>query len=84
MQRFAKWTNLAETTFLLQPTDPAADYRVWIFAASQELPFAGHPALGTAFAAPPLTRYEPIGETLVQEIAQAIGMPGRTSVTARG
>ncbi|MGO2481101.1 PhzF family phenazine biosynthesis protein [Glutamicibacter ardleyensis] len=50
MQRFAKWANLAETTFLLQSTDPAADYRVRIFTASQELPFAGHPTLGTAFA----------------------------------
>lgn len=74
IQRFAKWTNLAETTFLLQPTDPAADYRVRIFTASQELPFAGHPALGTAFAAPSLTRYEPVDEPLVQQIAQAIGI----------
>ncbi len=74
MQRFAKWTNLAETTFLIQPTDPAADYRVRIFTASQELPFAGHPALGTAFAAPSLTRYEPVDEPLVQQIAQAIGI----------
>lgn len=50
MQRFARWTNLSETTFLLPPTVPAADYRVRIFTTSQELPFAGHPTLGTAHA----------------------------------
>lgn len=50
MQRFAKWTNLAETTFLLQPGDPVADYRVRIFSAAQEFPFAGHPTLGSAYA----------------------------------
>ncbi|MDH5519432.1 MAG: PhzF family phenazine biosynthesis protein [Acidimicrobiia bacterium] len=47
MQRFANWTNLSETTFLLGPTDPAADYRVRIFTPSVELPFAGHPTLGS-------------------------------------
>lgn len=47
---FARWTNLSETTFLLQPTDPAADYRVRIFTTSGELPFAGHPTLGSAHA----------------------------------
>ncbi len=50
MQRFAKWTNLAETTFLLRPTTDAADYRVRIFSASKEFPFAGHPTLGSAYA----------------------------------
>lgn len=50
MQQFANWTNLAETTFLLAPTDPLADYRVRIFTASEELPFAGHPTLGSAWA----------------------------------
>ena len=50
MQRFANWTNLSETTFLLPPTDPAADYLVRIFTASQELPFAGHPTLGSCHA----------------------------------
>jgi len=45
MQRFAAWTNLAETTFLLTPTDPTADYRVRIFTPSREMPFAGHPTL---------------------------------------
>lgn len=50
MQQFANWTNLAETTFLLPPTDSRADYRVRIFTASEELPFAGHPTLGSARA----------------------------------
>jgi PhzF family phenazine biosynthesis protein len=47
MQRFARWTNLSETTFVLPPTDLAADYRVRIFTPALELPFAGHPTLGT-------------------------------------
>ncbi len=47
MAQFSKWTNLSETTFLLRPTDPAADYRVRIFSVGEELPFAGHPTLGT-------------------------------------
>lgn len=50
MQRFANWTNLSETTFVLPPTDPGADYRVRIFTPVQELPFAGHPTLGTCHA----------------------------------
>jgi PhzF family phenazine biosynthesis protein len=50
MRRFARWTNLSETTFLLAPTDPAADYRVRIFTPGVELPFAGHPTLGTCHA----------------------------------
>src|SRR5512139_2068315 len=47
MAAFARWTNLSETTFLLPPTDPAADYRVRIFTPHGELPFAGHPTLGS-------------------------------------
>jgi PhzF family phenazine biosynthesis protein len=50
MARFARWTNLSETTFLLPPTDPAADYRVRIFTTTVELPFAGHPTLGSCHA----------------------------------
>ena len=50
MQRFADWTNLSETAFLLSPTDPAADYRLRIFTPNTELPFAGHPTLGSAHA----------------------------------
>ena len=48
MQAFAQWTQQAETTFLLPPDDAAADYRVRIFSATQEMPFAGHPTLGSA------------------------------------
>jgi len=50
MQAFARWTNLSETTFLLAPTDPNADYRVRIFTPGGELPFAGHPTLGSCHA----------------------------------
>jgi PhzF family phenazine biosynthesis protein len=47
---FARWTNLSETTFLLPPEDPGADYRLRIFTPDEELPFAGHPTLGSAHA----------------------------------
>ena len=50
LQRFARWTNLSETTFVLPPTRPEADYRVRIFTPVVELPFAGHPTLGTCHA----------------------------------
>ena len=50
MRRFARWTNLSETAFVLPPDDPAADYRVRIFTPDDELPFAGHPTLGTCHA----------------------------------
>lgn len=50
MQRFARWTNLSETTFVLPPSSPEADYRVRIFTPVVELPFAGHPTLGTCHA----------------------------------
>lgn len=50
MARFAHWTNLSETTFLLSPTQESADYRLRIFTPDQELPFAGHPTLGSARA----------------------------------
>lgn len=50
MQQFANWTNLSETTFLQAPTDPAADYRLRIFTPVAEVPFAGHPTLGSAHA----------------------------------
>ena len=50
MQRFAHWTNLSETTFVLPPTTSEADYRVRIFTPTSELPFAGHPTLGTCHA----------------------------------
>jgi PhzF family phenazine biosynthesis protein len=50
MQQFARWTNLSETTFVLPPTDAHADYRVRIFTPGGELPFAGHPTLGSCHA----------------------------------
>ena len=50
MQQFANWMNLSETTFVLPPADPGADYRVRIFTPATELPFAGHPTLGTCHA----------------------------------
>jgi PhzF family phenazine biosynthesis protein len=50
MERFANWTNLSETTFVLPPSDASADYRVRIFTPTVELPFAGHPTLGTCHA----------------------------------
>jgi len=50
MAAFARWTNLSETTFLLPPTDASADYRLRTFTPAEELPFAGHPTLGSAHA----------------------------------
>jgi PhzF family phenazine biosynthesis protein len=50
MSSFARWTNLSESTFLMRPTHPEADYRVRIFTPGSELPFAGHPTLGSAAA----------------------------------
>jgi len=50
MAEFARWTNLSETTFILEPTAPGADYLVRIFTPTVELPFAGHPTIGTCHA----------------------------------
>jgi PhzF family phenazine biosynthesis protein len=50
MRQFANWTNLSETTFVLPPDDDRADYKVRIFTPTQELPFAGHPTLGSCHA----------------------------------
>lgn len=66
MAAFARWTNLSETTFLLEPTDPAADYRLRIFTVSGELPFAGHPTIGSAHAWLEAGG-KPRGDRLVQE-----------------
>ncbi|MER7011711.1 PhzF family phenazine biosynthesis protein [Saccharopolyspora sp. NPDC000359] len=66
MQRFARWTNLSETTFLLPPTQPGADYRVRIFTGSGELPFAGHPTLGSCHAWL-AQQPHPVGRRIVQE-----------------
>jgi len=70
MQRFAHWTNLSETTFVLPPEDPAADYRVRIFTPVAELPFAGHPTLGTCHAW--LVGREATPDTVVQECAAGL------------
>jgi PhzF family phenazine biosynthesis protein len=110
MQHFANWTNLSETTFLLPPSEPAADYRVRIFTGSEEFPFAGHPTLGSAhawlaaggvpkqegmlvqecgaglvkvkldggrlaFAAPPLTRFGPVGGATVKQLTSGLRLP---------
>src|SRR5690606_15642385 len=66
LAQFARWTNLSETTFLLPPTDPAADYRVRIFTTGGELPFAGHPPLGTCHVWRDAGG-RPQGEQVVQE-----------------
>jgi PhzF family phenazine biosynthesis protein len=67
MVRFARWTNLSETTFLLAPTDPGADYRVRIFTPGGELPFAGHPTLGSAHAWLEAGGVPLAGDEIVQE-----------------
>ena len=66
MQRFTRWTNLSEATFLLPPTQPGADYRVRIFCPAGELPFAGHPTLGSCHAWLEAGG-RPAGEFVVQE-----------------
>jgi PhzF family phenazine biosynthesis protein len=68
MQLFAQWTNLSETTFLLRPTSDEADYRLRIFTPSRELPFAGHPTLGSAHAWLEAGG-TPRGDAVVQECA---------------
>jgi PhzF family phenazine biosynthesis protein len=66
MAAIANWTNLSETAFLLQPKDPDADYRVRIFTPERELPFAGHPTLGSCHVW--LTAGNvPRGDLIVQE-----------------
>ena len=69
MQCFANWTNLSETTFVLPPSDPGADYRVRIFTPQCELPFAGHPTLGTAHAVIEAGLASPRAGRLVQQCA---------------
>lgn len=65
MQGFARWTNLSETTFVLPATGAGADYRVRIFTPMSELPFAGHPTLGTCHAW--LSRFRDIGSRARQD-----------------
>jgi PhzF family phenazine biosynthesis protein len=80
MQAFARWTNLSETTFVLPPTDPEASYRVRIFTPAEELPFAGHPTLGTCHAWLETQEYPP-GETdIIQECGAGL-VPLRSGPT---
>ncbi|MCR6701197.1 MAG: PhzF family phenazine biosynthesis protein [Dokdonella sp.] len=67
MQAFAYWTGLVETTFLLQPREAAASYRVRIFTPQREIPFAGHPSIGSAHAALDCGRARPVDGVLLQE-----------------
>jgi len=66
MAEFARWTNLSETTFLLAPQHPEADYRLRIFTTLHELPFAGHPTLGSCHAWLE-SGGQPKGEEIIQE-----------------
>lgn len=72
MRSFARWTNLSETTFLLPPTSPEADYRVRIFTPRQELPFAGHPSVGSAYAAIEAGLVPRTKHALIQECAAGL------------
>ena len=80
MQRFAHWTNLSETTFVLLPDDPGADYRVRIFTPVAELPFAGHPTLGTCHAWLSASgRSSVVGDVVVQQCGAGLIPVRRTS-----
>ena len=72
MQRFARWTNLSETTFVLAPTQAAADYRLRIFTPGGELPFAGHPTLGSCHAWLEAGGQPKSNEFIVQECAKGL------------
>jgi len=72
MQQIARWTNLSETAFLLPPTQPQADYRVRIFTPRQELPFAGHPSVGSAYAAIEAGVVDAGKNALIQECAAGL------------
>lgn len=72
MQAIARWTNLSETTFILPPTKAQADYRLRIFTPRSELPFAGHPTLGSAHAVLEAGRVSPREGLLIQECEQGL------------
>jgi len=72
MQRIAGWTNLSETTFLLAPTAPGASYRLRIFTPRRELPFAGHPTVGSAHAALESGFAKAVGGKLKQECGAGV------------
>ena len=71
-QRIAGWTNLSETTFVLQPTKAEADYRLRIFSPRHELPFAGHPTIGSAHAAIEAGIVRPKGGRFRQECGAGV------------
>lgn len=72
MQRFARWTALVETTFLLPPSTPQASYRVRIFTPQREIPFAGHPSVGSAHAALACALAQPVDGLLWQECGAGV------------
>jgi PhzF family phenazine biosynthesis protein len=78
MQRFARWTNLSETTFVLPATADDADYRVRIFTPVLELPFAGHPTLGTCHAWLEASGAQRSPDAVVQECAAGLVAIRRT------
>jgi PhzF family phenazine biosynthesis protein len=73
MQRFARWMNLSETTFVVEPTQAGADYRARIFTVSAELPFAGHPTLGTCHAWLVDSASDPAGPSTGKDVVQECG-----------
>lgn len=79
MQRFAHWTNLSETTFVLPPSDPGSDYQVRIFTPVEELPFAGHPTLGTCHAWIEAGGTAENGDTVVQQCGAGLVSVRRTT-----
>jgi PhzF family phenazine biosynthesis protein len=83
MQRFARWTNLSETTFVLPPTQATADYRVRIFTPGGELPFAGHPTLGTCHAWLESGGQPKTKDLIVQECAKGLINIRRDVASAR-
>ena len=78
MQAFSDWTNLSEATFVMPPTHPQADYAVRIFCPGRELPFAGHPTLGTCHA-----WLEAGGVPKAQEVVQECGV-GLVNIQRQG
>lgn len=72
MRAMARWTNLSETAFLLTPTQSGADYRVRIFTPTRELPFAGHPSVGAAYAAIEAGLVSAGKQALIQECAAGL------------
>jgi len=89
MQGFTIWMNLSETTFLLKPTDPVADYRVRIFTPAEELPFAGHPTLGSCHAwlraggVPKGVRDGPVAADDLARIAAGLGISAEAIIRSQ-